>query len=48
MLERILMYVIAHIGETFSANGISKFLKSEGRKVAPESFSRFKKRYNKL
>lgn len=37
LLERILLYVIAHIGETFSANGISKYLKSEGRKVAPET-----------
>ena len=30
-------YVIAHVGETFSANAISKYLKSEGRKVAPET-----------
>lgn len=37
LLERVLMYVIAHVGETFSAHGISKYLKSEGRKVAPET-----------
>jgi len=37
LLERTLLYVIAHIGETFSANSISKFFKSEGRKVAPET-----------
>ncbi|MBN2260766.1 MAG: ATP-binding protein [Clostridiales bacterium] len=37
LLERILLYVIAHIGETFSANSISKYFKSEGRRVAPET-----------
>lgn len=37
LLERILLYVIAHVGETFSANAISKYFKSEGRKVAPET-----------
>lgn len=37
LLERILIYVIAHVGETFSANSISKYFKSEGRKVAPET-----------
>ena len=37
LLERTLLYVIAHVGETFSANSISKFFKSEGRKVAPET-----------
>lgn len=37
LLERILMYVVAHVGETFSANSISKYFKSEGRKVAPET-----------
>lgn len=37
LLERILLYVIAHVGETFSANAISKHFKSEGRKVAPET-----------
>lgn len=37
LLERVLLYVIAHVGETFSANAISKYFKSEGRKVAPET-----------
>lgn len=37
MLERIISYVIANIGTTFSANSIAKFLKSESRKVAPET-----------
>lgn len=37
LLERILLYVVAHVGETFSANSISKYFKSEGRKVAPET-----------
>lgn len=37
LLERVLHYVIAHVGETFSANAISKYFKSEGRKVAPET-----------
>lgn len=37
LLERILLYVIAHVGKTFSANSISKYFKSEGRKVAPET-----------
>lgn len=37
MLERILTYVTANIGNTFSATTISKYLKSEGRKVAPET-----------
>lgn len=37
LLERILAYVTANIGNTFSATTISKYLKSEGRKVAPET-----------
>lgn len=37
LLERILTYVTANIGNTFSATTISKYLKSEGRKVAPET-----------
>lgn len=37
MLERILAYVTANIGNTFSATTISKYLKNEGRKVAPET-----------
>ena len=37
LLERIIAYVIAHVGTTFSANSLSKFLKSEHRIVAPET-----------
>lgn len=37
LLERILAYVTANIGNTFSAAAISKYLKSGGRKVAPET-----------
>ena len=37
LLERIMSYVMANIGTTFSATAISKYLKNEGRKVAPET-----------
>ena len=37
LLERIITYVIANIGTTFSATSLSKFLKSENRTVAPET-----------
>ena len=37
LLERIVAYVMANIGTTFSATSLSKFLKSENRKVAPET-----------
>lgn len=37
LLQRIIMFVIAHVGETFSANSIANYFKSEGRKVAPET-----------
>lgn len=37
LLERILAYVTDNIGNTFSATTISKYLKSEGRKVSPET-----------
>ena len=37
LLERILAYVTANIGNTFSATSISKYLKNEGRKVAPDT-----------
>ena len=37
LLERIIAYVIANVGTTFSANSLSKFLKSEHRIVAPET-----------
>ena len=37
LLERIISYVIANVGTTFSATSLSKFLKSEQRTVAPET-----------
>ena len=37
LLERIIAYVIANVGTTFSASSLSKFLKSEKRTVAPET-----------
>ncbi len=37
LLERIISYVIANVGTTFSANSLSKFLKNEQRTVAPET-----------
>jgi len=37
LLERILRYVIVNTGTSFSASSLSKFLKSEQRKVSPET-----------
>ena len=37
LLERIINYVVMNIGNTFSATSISKFFKSENRKVAIET-----------
>lgn len=37
LLERIISYITANVGTTFSATAISKYLKSEGRTVAPET-----------
>ncbi len=37
LLERIIAYVMANVGATFSASSISKFLKSEKRNVASET-----------
>ena len=37
LLERIIAYVMANIGNTFSAASLAKFLKSEQRTVAPET-----------
>lgn len=37
LLERIITYITVNIGTTFSATAISKYLKSEGRTVAPET-----------
>ena len=37
LLERIIAYVIANVGTTFSATFLAKFLKNEKRTVAPET-----------
>lgn len=37
LLERIIAYVMANIGNTFSATSLAKFFKSEQRTVAPET-----------
>lgn len=37
LLERIIAYVMANVGTTFSATSMAKFLKSEQRTVAPET-----------
>lgn len=37
LLERIITYVMANVGTTFSATSLSKFLKNEHRTVAPET-----------
>jgi len=37
LLERIITYVFANVGTTFSASSISKYFKSENRLVAPET-----------
>jgi len=37
MLERLIRYIIANMGKTFSANSISKFFKSEKRSISHET-----------
>ena len=37
LLERIITYVMANVGHTFSARSISNYFKNENRKVAPET-----------
>ena len=37
LLERIITYVMANVGHTFSARSIANYFKSEQRKVAPET-----------
>ena len=37
LLERIITYMTANVGTVFSATALSKYLKSEGRTVAPET-----------
>ena len=36
-LERLVTYVMANIGNTFSATSISRYLKNEGRTMSPET-----------
>lgn len=36
-LERIIMYIFANVGKTFSATSISKYFKSENRSISPET-----------
>lgn len=43
LLERIISYVMANIGNTFSASSLAKFLKSENRIVAPETIINYLK-----
>ena len=43
LLERIITYVIASVGTTFSASSLAKFLKNEKRKVAPETILNYVK-----
>src|SRR5699024_8705639 len=37
ILERVIAYVMANVGNTFSATSLAKFLKTEQRTVAPET-----------
>ena len=37
MLERIISYITANIGTTFSSTSVSRYLKNEGRSVSPET-----------
>ena len=37
LLERIIAYVIANVGTTFSATSLAKFLKNEQHTIAPET-----------
>jgi len=37
LLERIIAYITTNIGTTFSATSVSKFMKSEGRKVSTDT-----------
>jgi predicted AAA+ superfamily ATPase len=43
LLERIITYVMANIGKTFSATSIAKFFKNEKRTVAPETILNYLK-----
>src|SRR6056297_4093899 len=41
LLDRIIRYIMDNTGHTFSANRISKFFKSEGRKVAVDTIVKY-------
>lgn len=43
LLERIIAYVMANVGNTFSATSVTKFLKSERRTVASETIMNYLK-----
>ncbi len=43
LLDRILTYVISHVGTVFSARSISNYFKHEGRTVAPETILNYLK-----
>lgn len=43
MLERIISYITANIGTTFSSTAISKYLKSKGRSVSAETVLNYMK-----
>lgn len=43
LLERIITYVTANVGTTFSAGSLARFLKSEQRTVAPETILNYMK-----
>jgi predicted AAA+ superfamily ATPase len=43
LLERIIQYAMANVGTTFSANSVSRSLKSERRTVAPETVMNYLK-----
>lgn len=43
ILERIISYVLANVGKSFSATSISKFLKAEKRTIAPETILNYLK-----
>lgn len=43
LLERIITYALSNVGRSFPATSISKFFKSEGRVVAPETILNYLK-----
>jgi len=43
LLDRIILYVMANTGKTFSATGIAKYFKNEKRTVAPETILNYLK-----